>query len=159
MAGDHAAIANGLLVNKCSSGLFGFEADVFVAGKALTFGESGGGEYLNAMADGEDPLLLSVEFADDVEEAAIVAEILRSATAQNEDGVILTHLYLVKGEVGLQAVAWPLDVSIPPWLKVVYDEMETTSRRSRNGCVPVCLAKAMNRVEGFVGFACVSSDD
>jgi len=159
LAGDHAAITNGLLVYKCSSSLLRFEADVFIAGNALAFGEAGGGEYLNAMADGENPFLLRVEFADDVEQAPIIAQVLRSAAAQNEDGVILTNLYLVEGEIGLETVAGTLDVGVPPWLKVVHDEMEATHRRSSNGDAPVFLPKAMNRVEGFVGFAGVSGDE
>ena len=66
-----------------------FEADVFIAGNAFAFGEAGGGEHLDAMADGEDPFLLCVEFADKVEQAPIVAEVLRSAAAQNEDGIVI----------------------------------------------------------------------
>ena len=87
LTGDDAAIANGLLVYKCSARLLGFEADVFIASNALVFGEAGGGEYLNAMTDGEDPLLLCVELADNVEQASIVAKVLRSAPAQNQDGI------------------------------------------------------------------------
>src|SRR5271163_4510385 len=101
LAGDHAAITNGLLVYKCSSSLLCFEADVFIAGNALAFREVGGGEYLDAMADGEDPFLLHVEFADNVEQAPIIAEVFRGAAAQNEDGIIISHFYLVEREVGL----------------------------------------------------------
>src|SRR5271157_5872632 len=69
LAGDDAAITNGLLVYKCSSSLLRCEADVFIAGNALAFREAGGGEYLDAMADGKDPFLLRVELADNVEQA------------------------------------------------------------------------------------------
>ena len=127
LAGDDAAIANGLLVDKCSSSLLRFEADVFIAGNALAFREAGGGEYLDAMADGEDPFLLHVKFADNVEQAPIIAEILRSAAAQNEDGIIITHIYLVEREVGLQTVAGTLDIGMPPWLKVVHYETEAAN--------------------------------
>ena len=159
LAGDHAAITNSLLVYKCSSSLLRFEADVFIAGNALAVREAGGGEYLNAMADGEDPLLLGVEFADNVEQAPIVAEILRSAAAQDEDGIITTHIYLVERDVGLQAVTGSLDVGIPPWLKVVHDEMEATNRRGSNRNRPALLAKPMNGIKSFVGFASISGND
>ena len=159
LAGDHAAITNGLPVYKCSSSLLRFEADVFIAGNALAFGEAGGGEYLNAMADGEDPFLLHIEFSDNVEQAPIIAEVLGSAAAQNEDGVIITHVYLVEREVGLQTVTGTLDVGIPPWLKVVHYEMEAANRRSGNGDAPVFLPKPMNRIKRFVGFARISGND
>ena len=159
LAGDHAAITNGLLVYKCSSSLLGFEADVFIAGNALAFRDSGGGEHLDAMADSEDPFLLHIEFPDNVEQAPIIAEVLRSAAAQNKDGIIITHIYLVEREVGLQAVAGTLDVGIPPWLKVVHYEMEATHRRSSNGDAPFFLPKPMNRVKRFVGFACISGNN
>ena len=101
LAGNHATITNGLLVYKCSSSLLRFEADVFIVSNALASRKAGCGKYLDAMADGEDPFLLHVEFADNVEQAPIIAEVLRSATAQNEDGIIITHIYLVEREVGL----------------------------------------------------------
>jgi hypothetical protein len=159
LAGDYAAIMNGLLVYKCSSSLLRFEADVFIAGNALAFRDAGGGEYLDAMADSEDPFLLLVEFADNVEQAPIIAEVLGSAATQNEDGIIIAHIYLVEREVGLQTVAGTLDVGIPPWLKVVHYEMEATNRRSSNGDAPVFLAKPMNRIKRFVGFAGISGND
>jgi hypothetical protein len=159
LASDYAAITNGLLIYKCSSSLLRFEADVFIAGNALAFREVGGGQYLDAMADGEDPFLLRVEFADNVEQAPIIAEVLRSAATQNEDGIVVIHIYLVERKVGLQTVAGTLDVGIPPWLKVVHYEMEATNRRSSNGYAPVFLAKPMNRKKRFVGFASISGND
>jgi len=159
LAGDYAAITNGLLVYKCSSRLLRFEADVFIAGNTLAFREAGGDKYLDAMADSEDPFLLHVESADNVEQAPIIAEVLRSATAQNEDGIIIIHIYLVEREVGLQAVTGTLDVGIPAWLKVVHYEMEATNRRSSNRDAPVFLPKPMNRIKRFVGFASISGND
>jgi len=159
LTGDYAAITNGLLVYKCSSSLLGFEADVFIAGNALALREAGGCEHLDAMADGEDPFLLHIKFADNVEQSPIIAEVLRSAAAQNEDGIVITHIYLVEREVRLKTVAGTLNVGIPPRLKVVHYEMEATSRRSSNGNAPVFLPKPMNRVKRFVGFAGISSND
>jgi len=159
LAGDHSAIAYGLLVDKCSSSLLRFESDVFIAGNALAFREARGGEYLDAMADGEDPFLLHVEFADNVQQAPIIAKILRSAAAQNQDGIIITHIYLVEREIGIQTVTGALDVRIPPGLKVVHDEMQATNRRSSNGDAPDFLPKPMNRIKRFVGFARISGND
>ena len=113
LAGDDAAIENGLLVYECSTSLPGFEAHVFIAGNAFAFGEAGGGEHLDAMADNEDPFLLCVEFTDDVEQSPIVAEVLRSAPAQNQDRIIITDIYLVEREVGLQTVSGTFDIGIP----------------------------------------------
>ena len=53
MAGDEAAVADGLLIYKCAAGLFGFEADVFVAGEALALCQAGSGQNLDAVANGE----------------------------------------------------------------------------------------------------------
>ena len=96
LTGDHSSITNGLLVYKGSSSLLRFEADVLIAGNALASREVCCGEYLDTMADGEDPFLLHVEFADNVEQTPIIAEVLRSAAAQNENGIIITHIYLVE---------------------------------------------------------------
>jgi hypothetical protein len=159
LASDDAAITNGLLVDKCTSSLLRIEANVFIAGDALAFREAGGGEYLDAMADGKNPFLLRIEVADNIEQAPIIAEILRSAAAQDEDGIIVIHIYLIEREVCLQAVAGTLDVGIPSWLKVVHYEMEATNRRSSNGYAPVFLAKPMNRKKRFVGFASISGND
>jgi hypothetical protein len=159
LASDYAAIANGLLVDECTSGLLGLKADVFIAGDALAFGESGGGEDLDAVADGEDPFLLRVEFANHIEQAAIIAEVLGSAATQNEDGIVVIYIDLVEREVRLETVAGTLDIGIPPWLEVVHDEMEAAKRRSSNGDAPVFLAKPMNRIKRLVGFASISGND
>ena len=159
LAGDEAAVADGLLVYEGSSGLLGFEADVFVAGDAFAVGSAGGGEDLDAVADGEDPLLLGVEFADDLEEALVVAEVLGGAAAEDEDGVVVGYIDLVEGDVGGEAVAGALDVGVPAWLEVVHDEVEAADGWGGNGGLPVCLLKAMHGVEGFVGFAGVSGSD
>lgn len=159
LASDYAAITNGLLVDKCTSSLLRFEANVFIARDALAFREAGGGEYLDAMADGEDPFLLHVEFADNIEQAPIIAKVLTSAAAQNQDGIVVIRIYLVEREVGLQAVAGTLDIGIPSWLKVVHYEMEATNRRSSNGGAPIFLAKPMNRIKRFVRFASISGND
>jgi hypothetical protein len=159
LASDYAAITNGLLVYKCTSRLLGFEADMFIAGDALALCEAGGGQYLDAMTDSENPFFLQVKFSDNIEQAQIIAEVLRSSAAQNEDGIVLVHIYLVEREVSLKTVAGTLYVGIPPWLKVVHYEMEATNRRSSNGGAPVFLAKPMNRVKRFVGFAGISSNN
>ena len=159
LAGNDASITNGLLVYKCSSSQLRFEADVFIAGNAFAFREASGGEYLNAVANGKDPFLMSVEFADNLEQTPIIAEVLRSAAAQNEDGIVVCHIYLVEREVGAQTVAGALDISIPAWLKVVYDEMEATNGWCGNGGAPVFLLKPMNRVKRFVGFTRIPGYD
>ena len=159
LARDDAAITNGLLVYKSSSSQLRFEADMLIAGNAFASGEASGSEDLNAVADGEDPFLLRVKFANHLEQARIIAEVLRSATAQNEDGVIISHLHLVECEVGREAVARALDIGIPPRLEVVHDEMEAANGGCGNGDAPVFLSKPMNRVERFVGFARISRYD
>ena len=146
LAGDDAAVADSLLVDKCSSSYFSVEADVFIAGNAFALREAGGSEYLNAVANGEDPLLLRVEFADDLEQAQIVAEVLRGTPAQNENGIVIGHVYLVEREVGPETVAGALDVGVPAWFKVVDDEVKAANGWGGNGGLPVCLLKAMNGV-------------
>jgi hypothetical protein len=70
-----------------------------------------------------------------------------------QDGIIITDIYLVEREVGLQTVSWTFDIGIPPRLKVVHDEVEATNRRGSHGNTPVLLAKPMNGIESFVRFA------
>ena len=159
LAGDDAAIANGLLVYKRSTGQLCVEPDVFVAGDTFALGDAGSRENLNAVADGEDPLLLRVEFADDLEEAPVVAEVLWRAAAEDEDGVEVSHVDLVDCEVGGKTVAGAFDVGIPAWLKVVQDKVEASHGWSGDDGAPVCFLKTVNRVKGFVGFACISGDD
>ena len=159
LAGDDAAIANRLLVYECASSLLRFKADVFIAGDALAFDEAGGREHLDAMTYREDPFLLHIELADDIEQAPVVAEVLRSTAAQNEDGIVVIHFDLVEREVGGQTITRTLDIGVPTWFKVVHHEMEPSNRRSSNGCAPVFLAKPMNRVKRFVGFASISGND
>src|ERR1700753_1219512 len=93
---DHAAITNSLLLYECSTCLLCFPANMFIAGNALAFREAGSGEHLYAMAYGEDPFLLRVEFAHNPQQAPVIAQIFRSAAAQNQDGVIITHIHLVE---------------------------------------------------------------
>jgi hypothetical protein len=139
--------------------LLRFEADVFIAGNTPAFREAGGGKYLDAMVDSENPFLLHVEFADNVEQAPIFAEELRSAAAQNEDVITITYIYLVEREVGFETVTGTLDLGIATWLKVVHYEMDATNRRSSNGDAPVFLPKPMNRIKRFVGFVSISGND
>jgi hypothetical protein len=40
---------------------------VLIAGEALGLGEASSGEYLDAIANGEDPLSLRIEFANKLE--------------------------------------------------------------------------------------------
>jgi hypothetical protein len=139
--------------------LLDFEADVFIAGNALAFVEAGGGKHMDAMADGEDPFLLRLDFADNFEQGSIVAEILGSAPAQKEDGVIITDIYLVERKVGLDTVAETFDLGIRPRLKVVHNEVKSTNRTGRRGNMPAFLTKPMNGMESFLGFARISGND
>lgn len=61
---DEVAIADGLLVYENAASLFGFEADVFVAGEAFTLYEVRSGQNLYSVTDGEYPFVLGIEFAD-----------------------------------------------------------------------------------------------
>ena len=46
---------------------------------------------------------MHIEFTDNIEQAPIIAEVFTSAAAQNADGIIVSYIYLVEGEVSLQA--------------------------------------------------------
>ena len=105
LGGDDAAIANRLIGVPCGSRELHFEADVFVAGDALAFGEAGGGEDLDAVADGEDPLALAVEGAGEFEKLRVVAKVLGRAAAEEKDGGVVIDHDLIEGEVGFDAVA------------------------------------------------------
>src|SRR5690349_25118138 len=96
LAGNDPAIADGLLGCEGAAGLLGFESDVFIAGDALTLGEAGSGKHLDAMAESEDPLLVCVELPDELEEAAIVSQVLRCTTAEEENGIVIARVYLVE---------------------------------------------------------------
>lgn len=159
LAGDDAAVANGLLVYECSSRYLRVVADVFVAGDSFAIGEAGGGEYLNAVAEGKDPFLLRVEFADDIEQTLVVAEVLGCTASEKEDGIVVGDIDVVEGDVRGQAVAGALDIGVPAGLKVVDDEVEATHGWGGNCGLPIFFLKAMNGVERFVGFAPISGND
>src|SRR5689334_94804 len=67
LAGDDAAIANGVRRDARAAGLLRFEADVFIASNTLASSGARGGKHLDTMADGENPLLVCVEFTDKIE--------------------------------------------------------------------------------------------
>ena len=67
LGSDDAAVTNGLPRHKCTARLLGLEADMFIASDALVLRETGGGKHLDAMANGENPLLQRVEFTDQIE--------------------------------------------------------------------------------------------
>lgn len=64
LGGDEPAVADGLLIYENAAGLFGFEADVFVAGETLAFGKARSRKNLYSVANGEYPFILGIEFAD-----------------------------------------------------------------------------------------------
>jgi len=64
LGSNDTAIANGLLAHESGTSLLSFESDMFIAGDALILCKTSSGEYLDSMADTEDPLLVYIELSD-----------------------------------------------------------------------------------------------
>src|SRR5215831_18083073 len=74
---DHPSVTNGLLIDEDPAGLLGFPANVLVAGHAFSARQAGRRQDLDAVADAEDPLRLPIELAQDLDDFAVIAKILR----------------------------------------------------------------------------------
>lgn len=123
---NDAAISDRLPAGKCSARLLHLEANVFIASKALTLCDPGCYEYLNPVANREYPFRLSFEFANQLEQALVIAEVLGSTAAQNENSFEVVHAHLVKGDVGLKTVPRTFDKGVPSRLEVMHNEVEAT---------------------------------
>src|SRR5437870_8175505 len=96
LRGNHGSVADRLFVDEDPAGLFGFPANMLVAGHAFSACESGRRQNLHTVTDAENPLLPPIELAQDLDDFAVIAKILRRAAAQDEHGGVVVHLYVVE---------------------------------------------------------------
>ena len=77
-------------------------------------------------------LLARVEVAQDVEQRAVVAQVLRRPPADAHDAFVVVDVDVVEGQVRFDRVAGTLLVGVPSGLEVVHDEVEPPLRRRRD---------------------------
>src|SRR5260370_7334768 len=159
LGGDQAPVAHSLLVDERGAGEFGFSAHVPVARHALAGGESGGGQHLYAVADGEDPLAGTVEAAEDLEQRIVVAQILGGAPAQQQDGLVVLDAHLVEANVGFEPIAPAFNIGIPTGLESVHHQVQAAAGGCGQNGLPAFLLEAVDGVESFVGFAAIAGYD
>ena len=132
---------------------------MFVARYGAALGETGGGEHLNAVADGEDAFVLSREFAHQGKQAGVVAQVLRSASAQNQDSGKIARRDGRDGDIGFDAVAGTFDVSLPARFGVMQDHVQAPPGRGRNDGCPLRFQETLASVQRLVAIAPISRDN
>ena len=89
---------------------FGGAGGIGIQPAALEY--AGRGKQLGTVAEGGDGFAGLVEVADDVEDFGIEAEILRSASAGDDQGIVSGWIYLIKRRVEAEVVATFLGVGL-----------------------------------------------
>jgi hypothetical protein len=79
-----------------------------------------------------------------------VAEKLRCAAADQQDGGVTRCLSLAKCDIRLDEVAGALNVGVPARLEVVDDAVQSLLFRGPNVCRPACFLEAVFRIENLV---------
>src|SRR5579862_1046700 len=132
---------------------------MFVTGHASTADQPCSSQHLNAMADGEDPLLRSIESPDNFQQADIVPQVLGRPAAKNERRVIVLDFYLIECQICLEPISLSFNVGVPSRLEVVHHKMQPPACRSRNHGLPAFLPKPVNRVKRFIRLTAITRDD
>src|ERR1039457_3081653 len=102
LCGYDSPVAHGLLVHKRSSGLLRFQANVLIAGHPLPARQPCRSQYLDAMANGEDPFPLAVELTYDLDHPGVVAQVLRRPAPQDEHRSILLNSDILEPMHGVE---------------------------------------------------------
>ena len=110
------------------------------------------------MADGEDPLLRSIESPHHIQQADIVPQILGRPAAKNEHCVIVLDFYLIECQICLEPITLSFDVGVPSRLEVVHHKMQPPACRSRNHGLPALLPKPVNRIKRFIRLTAIPRD-
>ena len=121
---DEVSIDHALFVHPLGSGLLDLKADIAVAGEPAAFGNARGDQNLDPVADGKNPFALLVEGPNELQQLVVVAEKLRCAAADQQDGGVTRCLSLVKCDVRLDEVAGALNIGVPAGLEVVDDAVQ-----------------------------------
>src|SRR6476646_11348765 len=111
------------------------------------------------MADGEDPLLRSIESPDNIQQADVVPQVLGRPAAKNEHRVIVLDFYLIECQICLEPISLSFDVGVPSRLEVVHHKMQPPACRSRNHGLPALLPKSVNRIKRFIRLSTIARDD
>src|SRR5690348_16667328 len=123
LGGYQPAIAYRLLVHKPGAGLFGFQPNVFVTGHPLVPRESRRRDNLHTVTDGKDPLTLTVELANDLEQPGIVSQVLRRSAAEDEDRGVILDFDVLECDGCLETISAAFDVGVPSRLEIVHHEV------------------------------------
>jgi len=159
LPGNDAAVTSDLLTDKGAASLFDFAANVFIAGDARSLYQPRRDEHLNSVANGQDPLFGGTEFPNDFEQTPVITEILRGSAAENQDGLVVAHLYLIKADIGVETIAGSFNISVPSRFEIVHDKMETTHGGRGHYRLPVFFAEAVNGIQRLIGLAAIAGDD
>src|ERR1051326_2833659 len=147
LCGYESPVTHRLFGDERAAGLFRFQADVLIAGDALAPRQPCRREYLDTVANREDPFPATIEFANDLDQLGVVPQILGRSATQDEQRAIVLNRDVVEGEVGFEAIAAPFDIGVPARLEIVHDEVEAAAGRSGDNRLPTLLLEAMNGVE------------
>src|SRR5438552_6896916 len=121
LRGDDLSVDDALLVDPGPAALGDFKAHVFVTSQLSAPAHAGRQQDLDAMADREKPFSLSLKFLNDFKQLVVVAKKFRRASADQQERLVVGRLHLGNGKVGLDQIAWLLDVGVPTGIKVVDD--------------------------------------
>src|SRR3954454_20723626 len=97
LAGDDASISRDLTGRIGTARMFQLQPHMGIACEAFSLGEAGGRQYLNPMAEREDPFPTPFEFPHHIKQPPVVPQVFRRAASEKQDGVVLVHVYFVEG--------------------------------------------------------------
>src|SRR5213594_818705 len=156
---DDPPVAHALAVHPTTAGLFELEPHVSVAGELFSANDSGDDQYLNAVADGENPFSAAMKLANEADNSRLMPQKLRRTPADAQDGGVLGHFHLSESEGTRDAVAGPFDIGVPVRLEVVKDAMEQLAFRGGDDGTPAGFKEAVPGVVDLERLAGVVGDD
>ena len=95
----------------------------------------------------------------DLEQRIVVAQVLGSAPAQQQDGFVVLDADLVESNVGFEPIAPAFNIGVPTGLEIVHHQVQAAAGGCGHDGLPAFLLEAVDGVESFVGFAAIAGDD
>ena len=128
-------------------------------GHAQAFDDVGTGGDLHAVADAGAGLFVIPEPFGDAEEIGVFADVFRGTAAAEEDADVFLRVDVFEGDVGVDAVAFPLLGDGPAGLHFMQHHLVFPLFRRSDDWLVAAFDEAIKRIQGINGLGGVTDDE
>jgi len=158
-AADHVSVDHAGLVDERPAADFEVELALWDRRHPAAFDAIGGGRDFDAVADAGNRHVLSEEVFRHSHEVFVVADVLGSSSAGEEDAGVVFLFDFGEGDVGIDRVALPLFGNRPARFHFVQNHLVLTFLGSGDDGLKAGFDQSVVRIHRVERFRCVADDD